>query len=153
MLQIALFFLQGFPETVGVCTFSLALARVQLRWGLILPVSFVMTGIIYVLRSMPVSFGLHTVVMILLWELFIIKATRVAPSTSFMVVFASMALLMLLEFTMIKGAVCLLNMDINEIMSNVFLWKLTTLPQAFLMIGPALLVSKYRKPLEGMWRI
>ncbi|GBF32177.1 hypothetical protein DCCM_0368 [Desulfocucumis palustris] len=153
ILQILLFFMQGFPETVGVCAFSLALARVQLRWGVILPTALVMTAIILVLRSIPITFGLHTVATILLWTLFIVRATRVPPSQSFMVVFAGIAAVALLELTMFKVLVRLLNIDINKFMSDVFLWKLAALPQAIMMIVFALLISKYRKPLEGMWRI
>ncbi|GBF32301.1 hypothetical protein DCCM_0495 [Desulfocucumis palustris] len=153
MLRILLFFVQGFPESIGICAFSLALARVKLRWGIILPAAFVMTAIILALRSMPITFGLHTVASILLLALFIAMSTRVPPSKCFLVVFASFDMLVLLEYTILEEAVRLLNTDVNDLMSNAFLWKLTTLPQAILMIIFALLFSKYRKPLKDLWRI
>ncbi|WP_104370859.1 hypothetical protein [Desulfocucumis palustris] len=153
MQQTLLFFMQGIPETVGVCAFSLALTRVKLRWGVIFSAGLVVTAIMLALRSMPITFGLHTVASILLWTLFIASATKVPPSKSFMAVFTSMGLLALLESSIYEVAVKILNEGVEKLMSNAFLWKLTGLPQAIVMIAMALLISRFRRPLEGMWKI
>lgn len=153
MLETLLFFMQGIPETTGIVACSLALARVKLRWGVILAFSSVLAVVIYIIRNLPVTFGLHTVAAILLCALFIARVARVPPSTSFMVVFASFAVLLLVEVPMNELFIIILNTEIRNVISDYFLWKLTGLPQAILLITVALLTSKYRKPLEGMWRI
>lgn len=153
MLQTLLFFVQGILESAGIVACSLALARVKLRWGIILAAASVLTAVIYTVRSLPVTFGLHTLVAILLCVLFIARTTRLSPSTSFVVSFAGFALLAILEFPMFKLVALLLNTDINKAISDDLIGKLIGLPQAILMIVIALLISRYRKPMEGMWKI
>ncbi|GBF32303.1 hypothetical protein DCCM_0497 [Desulfocucumis palustris] len=64
-----------------------------------------------------------------------------------------MGLLALLESSIYEVAVKILNEGVEKLMSNAFLWKLTGLPQAIVMIAMALLISRFRRPLEGMWKI
>ncbi|KJS15055.1 MAG: hypothetical protein VR69_15080 [Peptococcaceae bacterium BRH_c4b] len=153
MLKFILFLMQSLPESSGMIAFSLALVRVKLRWGIILAAGLVSTLIIYFIRELPVAFGLHTVVSMLLMAVFISKATKVLPSRSFAAVFACFALLALLEAIMYEATARLLNREIKDIMSDYLLWRITGLPQALLMNIAAVLMSRYRKPMEGMWKI
>lgn len=153
MLQTLLFFVQGIPEITGVVACSLALARVKLRWGVTLIFASILTVVIYIIRSLPVTFGLHTVVGILMCTLFIARATKVPPSTSFIVVFAGYALLALLEVFIYELFGRILNMEASQLMLNNYTRMLTGMPQALMMIAIALVIVKYRKPLEGMWKI
>ncbi|AGL00488.1 hypothetical protein [Desulfoscipio gibsoniae] len=153
MIETLLFYLQGIPELAGIIACSLALARVKLRWGVILAFASILTIVIYIIRNMPVTFGLHTVAFILLCVLFIAKATRVPPSTSFVVVFAGYAILSLLELTIHELFIFLLQAEVSQLISDEYTWLLIGLPQAFIMIAIALVIAKYRKHLEGMWKI
>jgi len=126
---------------------------VKLRWEVILPFAGIMTLVIYVVRSLPVTFGLHTVTGILLYTLFIARATRVPPSSSFIVSFAGFALLALLEVIMYELIGNLFNTEVSQLLLNDYTQMLIGLPQALTMIAVALVIAKYRKPLEGMWRI
>lgn len=153
MLQTLLFLVQGIPEIAGVIACTLALARVQLRWGVILVFASILTVVIYIVRSLPVTFGLHSVVFILLCVLFIARTTRVSPSISFMVSFAGFAMLALLEVTIYELFGKILNTETSQLFLNDYMRTLIGLPQAIIMITIALIIAKYRKPLEGMWRI
>jgi len=153
MLQALLFFVQGIPEVSGVVACSLALARVKLRWGVILVFASILTGVIYIVRGLPFTFGLHTVTGILLRILFIIKVTRVPPSTSFIVVFAGYTLLALLEVIMYELIGNLLNTEVSQLLLNDYTQMLLGVPQALTIVAIALVIAKYRKPLEGMWKI
>ncbi|TYO96496.1 hypothetical protein [Desulfallas thermosapovorans] len=153
MLQTLLFFAQGIPETAGVVACSLALARVKLRWGVILAFASALTMVIYVIRNMPVTFGLHTLAGILLSTLFIARFTRVPPFTSFIVVFAAYALLGLLELAVYELFGTLLNTEASLLMSNQHTRTLIGLPQGFILIAVAFITAKYRRAQEGMWRI
>ena len=153
MTKIILFLLQGIPESLGFIACGMALARVKLRWGIILAAALVYTLIIYAIRQLPVTFGLHTAVGILLVAVFIAKATRVKPSISFVCAFASCSVLALVEVLGYEMAEKLLHTDINNIISDELMWRMVSFPQAVLLIIIALLIAKYRKPLEGMWKI
>jgi hypothetical protein len=153
MLKFLLFLMQGIPESSGLIAFSLSLVRVKLRWGIILAAGFVFTVITYLLRELPVTFGLHTVAGLLMLAVFISKATKVLPSRSLAAAFISFALLALLEAVMYEASARLLHMEIKDIISDYLLWKITALPQGLLLIAAALLISWYRKSVEGMWKI
>ncbi|GBF33413.1 hypothetical protein DCCM_2514 [Desulfocucumis palustris] len=124
-----------------------------MRWGIVLVVGIVLAVIIYTIRNLPVTFGLHTVVAILLIAIFIIRSTKTPSSTSFLAVFFSFAVLFLLETLMNKVFIIILNIKISKLISDDTLWTLTGLPQSILLIVIALLISRYREPLEGMWKI
>lgn len=153
MMQTLLFFVQGIPEIAGVIACSLALAGVKLRWTVILVFAGILTPVVYIVRSLPVTFGLHTLVGILLSTLFVARATRVSPSTSFVVVFASYAVLALLEVSMHELSSVFLQREVVQLLSEQYTRMLIGLPQAIVMIAIALVIARYRKPREGMWRI
>jgi len=152
MIQALLFYLQGIPEIAGIVACGLALARVKLRWGVILVVAGALAVVIYIIRSMPVTFGLHTVAAILLCTIFIARFTRVPPSLSFTVVFASSAIMAFLELTVYK-LFAYLHQDSSRLIANDYTWMWIGLPQAFIMIAIALAIAKYCKPQDGMWKI
>ncbi|WP_449240629.1 hypothetical protein [Desulfoscipio gibsoniae] len=153
MIQTLLFFLQGVPEITGVVACSLALARVRLRWGMILSFACILAVVIYIIRNMPVTFGLHTVISVLLCALFIAKFTKVPPSASFTAVFASYAILAILEITIYELFFSLLQTEVSQLIPDDYIWKLIGFPHAIFMIAIALAIAKYRKPLEGLWKI
>lgn len=153
MLQTLLFFVQGIPETAGVIACSLALARVKLRWGVILAFASVLTLLIFIIRNMPFTFGLHTVAGILLCTLFIARFTRVPPSISFIAVFAAYALLGSLELAIYELFGILLSTEASSLMSNQHKRTLIGLPQGFILVAIAFITAKYRRSREGMWKI
>ncbi|TYO96497.1 hypothetical protein [Desulfallas thermosapovorans] len=153
MLQTLLFFTQGIPECTGLLACTLALVRVEIRWKIVITTAVVFTGIIYIIRNLPVTFGLHTVVAILIYAVFISKATRVPPSISFMAVFITVAVLLFVEARISELFRALLSNEITIMLSAYSLWQLTGLPQGILLIAGAILISKYRKPVDDMWRI
>lgn len=153
MTQILLFYLQGIPEMTGVVACGLALARVKLRWGVILAFACVLATIIYIIRSLPVTFGLHSVAAILLTALLIARFTQVPLSTSFIASFASFVLLALLEVSVYELVGRLLNIESSYLAFTPYTRMLMGLPQAIILIVIAPVIARYRKPLEGMWKI
>jgi len=148
-----LFFLQGIPEVTGVVALSLAIAGVPLRWRLIAAAGTVLTIIIFIIRSLPLTFGLHTIAVILMVTLFITKTTRVTSANSFVAAMSSITVLMILELAINKLFFTITRLDPQAVISNNFLWKLLGLPQAVLMILLAVIVAKYKKHDKGAWKI
>ena len=146
-----LFLLQGIPELSGELALSLALAAVPLRWGIIVAAGAAIAVIIYVIRLLPFTFGIHSVVGILIMVLLIMIATRVKTTTC-LLSFCSFCNLAALEF-LFSELFSVIKLDPQSVISNNLLWKLIGMPQAILMIIIALLVSKYKKPREGMWKL
>jgi len=153
MIAIVMFFLQGILELTGTVAFSLASARVPLLWGRIIAVGTSLTVIVYIVRSLQTTFGLHTVILLLLLAFFIRKTTYTTHVKSYMAAFLSIITLTLLELIIFKLYFLLTKSNPNEVISNVILWKLLGLPQGILLIIFAKLITKYKKPNKDAWRI
>lgn len=153
MLNIVLFFMQGIPEMTGVVALSLSLARVSLRWGRVIAVGTVLSIIIYIIRSLPFTFGLHSIVGICLLAIYIAMTTHVLTSRILIAVFVSFATLAIIELVIYETCLAAMGLDAQIIKSNYLLWQLLALPQALLMNILAVLVSKYKKPKQEAWRM
>lgn len=153
MEKILLFFMQGIPEVTGIVAFGLALVRVPLRWGIVTATGTVLTVIIYVVRSVQITFGIHMVMVILLLAIFIIKTTQITAMNGFFAAIASFTTLATMEWVINKLFLFITKLDQQVFVSNELLWKLVGLPQAILMILFALIISKYKAPDRDAWRI
>lgn len=147
-MAIVLFFLLSIPESAGLIALSLALARVPLRWQTIIPTAIVMSIILYIIRSLPFTFGLHTVVMILLLVVFITKTTTVNPSKNFLAVFTSFAILAVLEHYFLNLFLGFMNIDLQVAMAEKVLWYALGIPHVVVILLLGLLVSRCLKPTD-----
>lgn len=136
----------------GAVALSLALAGVPLRWERVIAAGTVLCVIIFIIRALPFTFGLHTIVSIMLLVIFIAKTTHVLPSRIFITVFASFATLAILELTMYELFFAITGLDYHATKSNYLLYQLVGLPQALLMNIFAVLASRYKKPVQGAWK-
>ncbi|MEW6275593.1 MAG: hypothetical protein AB1556_10870 [Bacillota bacterium] len=151
-LELLAFMLQGTLEMTGAVAFSLALAGVPLRWKRIVPAGVALAAIIYVLRQLPLPFGVHTIAGLLLIVFFIAKSTNVSATRSFVVVFVSGVTLALLEIFLYEFLFAITKVEPQVAMANRALWSLFGLPQAIIMIFLALLITRYKKPAQGAWK-
>ncbi len=55
--------LQGIPETVATAAVVFALLRLGLKWRLIVPIGVAQGLAAYLVRMLPISFGVHTVLL------------------------------------------------------------------------------------------
>jgi len=153
MEKTLLFFMQGIPEIMGTVAFSLALAGAPLRWKIIAVAGTALTIIIFIIRSLPLSFGLHTVIATLLLALFIMKITRTTQLISFVAAFASFTTLVMLEFLINKLFFSITKLDPQAVILNDLLWSMLGLPQVVLMILAAVIISKFKKLDKDAWKI
>lgn len=152
-MKFVLFLLQGILESAGLIGLSLALAGIPLRWERIIAAGMLLSLIIYLIRLLPLTFGLHSVAGLLLLTLFIIKTTNIPPSQAFVAVFTSFAILILLEIAINEVFFFLTNTNPSNIIADDPNWKLLGTFQAVLMIGFAFLVTRLKQPQKGVWKV
>ena len=153
MENFPLFLMQGIPESIGLISLSLALAGVQFLWVRIILAGTVFSIFMFIIRALPFTFGMHTVAGMLLLVIFIAKTTRVPLSRCFIAVFISFATLAVLELIICELFFAITKLNFQAVISNYFLWKLVSLPQAVFLIIFAVLISKFKKPVQGAWKI
>jgi len=153
MIKFGLFLLQGIPEMVGTIGLSLALAGIPLRWGRILLTGTVLAMLIYLIRLLPIAFGLHSVAGLLLLTLFILQTTNIPPSRIFISVFASFTILTMLEIAVHEAFFFVTKLNSREVIDNYPLWIELGMPQAILLIVFAFLAARFKQSQEGAWKI
>lgn len=153
MIEFGLFLLQGIPEMVGVIGISLALAGVTQRWGRILLAGTLLAILIFLIRLLPIPFGLHSVAGVLLLTVLIIKTTSVPPSRIFISVFASFAILAVLEIAVHEMFFFITKLNPYEVIANYPLWIKLGMPQAILLVVFALLFARFKQPQKGAWKV
>lgn len=146
------YFLQSLPESMGLIAMSLVLAKVPLRWGRILLGGAVISVVSYIIRALPVTFGLHMPVMIFILFMFINRLTNVKPSRTVLAVFSSFFVLAVLEYLVSTAFFAITHMDSTEALANETLWSYIGLIQSTLLIVIAVLLSRFFKPVQGAWK-
>ena len=152
--EILLFLVPGVLEIAGIIALSLALGAVPFRWGRIFSAGLVLTIVVYIIRHLPgVLPFTHMIVEILILVLVIAKVTKVPLSKSFVIVFASVALLAILEQLITELFLWISRMNINSLISDNVLWFSAGLLQALIMINAAVIASRYIKPDPDAWKL
>jgi len=146
------YFLQAIPECMGIVALSLALACVPLRWGRILIGGIFFASLIYIIRSLPVTFGLHLPIGMFILFLAIIYLTDIKPSRTIIAVFTSFMILTLLEFTISRSFFAFTHLDPEQIPSYEGLWAAVGVAQSIILIMIALLVPRYLRPAQEAWK-
>jgi hypothetical protein len=154
METLLLFLLQGIPESSGYIALSLALLGVPLRWKRIVVAGTVLALIFFTVRSLSFSFGIHTAIGIFSLIIAINRTTNIPLTKTFIAVLASFTTLALLEIAISEAFFTLTKIDPQSfIAGHKLYWKLLGLPQAFLLLFFAWLISKFKKPQEAAWKI
>ncbi len=149
-----LFLLQGIPESSGYIALSLAFLGVPLRWKRIAVAGTVLALIFFTVRSLSFSFGIHTAIGIFSLIIAINRTTNIPLTKIFIAVIASFTTLALLEIVISEAFFTLTKIDPQAFIDGHKLyWKLLGLPQAFLLLFFAWLISKLKKPQEAAWKI
>jgi len=145
------YFLQSIPESMGIISLSLALVRIPLKWGRIALVGLLLSISTYIIRALPVTFGLHLPISLLIIFLFIVKTTKVPASKTLMAIFVSFFILAAIEFLVGQVLTGLIGMDVEKAMANESLWTLIGVIQAVLLNVIATIIAIFRKPEEDVW--
>ncbi|MTI79419.1 MAG: hypothetical protein FH758_00850 [Firmicutes bacterium] len=153
MSDILLFFLTGIPEMMGITALALALARVPLRWKLITCIGTALALIIYPIRLLPFTFGVHIIVGMVVLVFILLRVTYLRPSKCFVMVFISYITLASCELVIHESFLAVTNMSVDEVMSNAALWAALGMVQAVLINLIAIITSKLIKPDNEVWKI
>ncbi len=52
---------QGIPEQIAIVPLAFVIAKVPIRWIEIIPIGIGLAFVAYVLRLLPITFGVHTI--------------------------------------------------------------------------------------------
>lgn len=148
-LSLLTFFLQGLPETVAFTILIFAIARIQLRWKIITLIALVQALLAYVLRLLPIPFGVHTVVLSLFWVFYMVKCGKVSVLKGLYSTFFGIALVILYEFLTHFFYVGVLGLPLHDpSFKNSVVWIFLGWPHIILLFLTALGTNKVLGKLD-----
>lgn len=144
-IPLLAFIFQGLPEQIGVVTLAFIINKLELKWKRVCLYGFALAFTAFVLRSLPISFGVHTVVLIgfLFWILYYREKINInnAIITSILC-FLALVIIEMFSVTIIIKAFAI---DLIMLEENVIIRTLVTLPQVFIIYLIAFIIKAYRK--------
>lgn len=143
MSLLALIF-QGIPEMIALTTFAFVLAKADLNWRIICASGVVMGVIAFVIRLLPVTFGVHTIVLIFLLIIIIHQFAKVEIIKTVVSVFLSFVVLVLLETVTHVTLFSVLEFSMETVMNSEMLMILVGIPQIVLLFLISFVIKKIR---------
>lgn len=140
-IPFVVWLLQGLPEAIGIAALMYSVAGLGFPWRSILPVGVLFGVTFYLIRLLPISFGIHT----LLNFLFTIVVFRKAASCSLALAIrsglAALATVVITETVFLPLFVSISRLTLEEIYSNIWLRALSGWPNVVLLFLVAYLAS------------
>lgn len=137
--------LQGIPEQIGLVILAFVLARAELNWKRLCILGTVLACTAFFLRMLPITFGLHTIILICLLVFFVANYSNANSTTAIMSTLISFICLIVFEISIHATVFNIFQIPIENILNSQTLMILSGLPQVILLYLTSFLVWKYRK--------
>ena len=136
------FILQGIPEQIAVTTLAFIIANLPIRWNRIILTGSVLAFSAYLVRLLPIPFGIHTIVLILLLFLFL---TNLGADFSLSLIASLISFLALIIFEIICVSLLMpvFGVQTETLLTDPIIRVLISVPQVVLVFVSAFLVRKY----------
>ncbi|HHV64130.1 MAG TPA: hypothetical protein GXX46_03520 [Peptococcaceae bacterium] len=138
------FVLQGIPESIAMVTLAFVIARIPLQWKKIIAIGLIMATTSYILRLFPITFGIHTVLLIVLLFILLIRVERTNINALLISSLLSHLVVIIAETICLGLLMSLLHISFEVLYNNVALRILMTLPQVILIFIIAYITLKIR---------
>ncbi|HHW41049.1 MAG TPA: hypothetical protein GXX19_07870 [Syntrophomonadaceae bacterium] len=141
MTLVSLIF-QGIPELIGLLALIFSLLNLRLEWKKIVPLGILLGGITYLIRMLPISPGVHTLILMCVFIALLKTVTKFPFSRLFIAVLISFLLLALAEFCFTGMAFSILHKGYEELVKQPVIWAMVGLPQVIFLFAVAWLINK-----------
>lgn len=133
---------QGIPESIGTAAVVISLSTRELRWRSIIIIGFIYAVLMYTMRLLPLTFGVHTVILIICLSL--LSAWIAEIDLRKAIIYANIAVIILAvtEFLFVYLILSIGGYSLDTILSNPFKRILVGLPQVIVLFLVAVIYSK-----------
>lgn len=125
--------LQGIPETIAVATLAFVIAKVPINWKKLILIGVILAFTSYILRSFPITFGIHTILSIGLLFILLIKVGKSNLNTALIASLISYLAIIVIETICISVLMSLFNVTSETIINDTAVRILISLPQVLVM--------------------
>lgn len=142
------FIFQGLPETAALILTAFSIVGYNPNLREIIGYSIILVICIYLIRLLPIPFGLHTIVGVIVLVVLVCKVTKVSLGTAFCVAFSTMFLLFFLETVFHLLFKSLIG---NVSMTQNWVWIMIGWPQIIGLAGATIIIRKIRPSVIKRW--
>ncbi|MDK2824254.1 MAG: hypothetical protein PWP71_2172 [Clostridia bacterium] len=137
----------GIPEGIALATLVFVLAEEKLYWNKIFLIGSSLSIGAYLLRLLPITFGVHTIVILILLFFILNVFEKLDAITSINVSIFTFLILVLTETATIPLLMTVLNISKNKLMQDELLKIMVYFPHIILLFLIAYLI-KYKKIIK-----
>ncbi len=144
-------FLQYIPESITLVFVALVLLRLKVKHTKIFGIGIIMGITTFVIRLLPVSFGFHTVLSLILLTAALSLICKTNGFKTFIAALKTYILLAVIEMVSINSFIYLTGYTIEDMGQNPIIRTLAVLPQIIILFTVGLLIKRFydKRPLEG----
>lgn len=135
----------GIPENIALATLAFVLAKVELEWKKIFSIGVILALNAYLLRLLPITFGVHTIVNIGLLIVLLSVFTQADLVASVISSFLSILALIVVETLNYIIILPLFNIPIKTVINSPILRILIGLPLVIILFLISYIVKIYQK--------
>jgi len=136
--------LQGIPENLAMASLLLSMAGKKLEISKIIKIGVPQAVIFYLVRSLPISFGLHTIIGIVTLAILLNLIAKIKFSKSLFFALLAHIALAIFETVVVGVFIQLSGQTYQDIYENFYLYILLGWPQVIFLFLSALWVNRWR---------
>ncbi len=148
-IPLLAFVLQGIPESISILTLSFAIAKKSFQWKKLIVLGFISAFISYLIRLTPIAFGGHTIILMTLHFLFLIKYGGISVINSLKSCLISFLVLIIIESVFINLIMSTWNLTHGMVINSTSIRIVVTMPQVLILFTLAFLIRyQYLKAIN-----
>ena len=137
--------IQGIPEVIAGVALCFALAGVGLKWRHIVPLGVAGAVAIYLIRLLPLPFGVHAIILYVFLAGYLRLVFRITVLRALYAGFIVIGLVILFESVCTVTLFKVTGLSYAQVKTNRLLWALFGWPQVVLLFASAFLVEYLRR--------
>jgi len=138
--------LHGIPEGAGMAAVCLAMMRLELDWVKIILLGILQSLAVYLIRLLPISFGIHTIILVLILAAYLCVFTGKNYLQTLSAALLAICILVVTEYAFFNLLLWLTGETMKEATEK---WWKYGYPQIAVLFLVALLKDRYNR--KGSW--
>ncbi|MBS3970209.1 MAG: hypothetical protein KGZ94_08855 [Clostridia bacterium] len=135
---------QGIPESTALVFLTLVFLRAKLNWSSILFLGVLQTAAAFLIRMLPLAFGVHTVILILILASLIAYVSKREIIKVIPAAIVSFVMLLLFEFAIFKTLMSMFDISFDMLIKNKLLKIAIATPQWVLLFLTGFIIQYFR---------
>lgn len=135
--------LQGVPEQIAVIILAFLIAKVPLKWNRVLLIAIAQAFCAYVVRLLPIPFGIHTILLIFILFIILTWLSKGDVGLAFVASSLSFLVLVIFEFSCMSLFMFIFGLTPETLFNDLAIRIIVGEPQVLLLFISAFLLNKF----------